>query len=488
MGAKNAGNQIIGQAKFYHAMKTPIQPPTLAADELAAWLTLAHTRRVPASSALALLAAFGSPQAAMTEAVSSLERVVGAAAAHALVESRDTVAPRLAAALKWIASDACSIVPFGHPAYPPALLTLYDPPPLLYVRGKIEALHRPAVAIVGSRNPTPQGNDNARMFAQALAAQGVCIVSGLALGIDGAAHRGALDVDGITTAILGSGADIVYPSRHVELAAEIVEHGGALMTECPLGVTPLRHHFPQRNRLIAALVRGVLIVEAAPYSGSLITARLANDLGRDVFAIPGSIHSPMSRGCHRLIKDGAKLVETPHDVLTELRLAEPGSEAGAGPDVSMGDEPAVTVVQASEAGESSMKAVEVGTPRAAQANAPVSRIGARSQQYIVAAARDAPRHAGATRAHGRQRTTGPWSSGRRRPSRRAISRGAGAAAAGSEAEPQPRLLAALGYDPVTLEILVERTGLDCAKLQAMLLELELAGMIVALPGGRFQRA
>ncbi|KAG0192353.1 hypothetical protein DFQ28_009453 [Apophysomyces sp. BC1034] len=426
-------------------MNITIQPPTLAADELAAWLTLAHTPRVPVSSALALLAAFGSPRQIMTETVASLEQVVGAAAAQAVLQSRDAVAPRLTATLEWAASDACSIVPFGHPAYPPALLTLYDPPPLLYVHGAIGALHQPSLAIVGSRNPTPQGSDNARLFAQALAAHGVCIVSGLALGIDGAAHRGALDGAGVTVAIIGSGADIVYPSRHAGLAAKLVEHGGAIVTEWPLGAAPLHHHFPQRNRLIAALVRGVLVVEAAPYSGSLITARLANDIGRDVFAIPGSIHSPMSRGCHRLIKDGAKLAETPHDVLTELRLGEPGVEAGIGTGATAG--------------------VQVGVPTAASGDVAASR-------------------AGATRAPGRCRTIGPWSSGRRRPARMTAARDTGTP--DTTPEPQRSVLAAVGHDPVTLETLVERTHLDCAILQAMLLELELAGTIVALPGGRFQ--
>ncbi|WP_337690623.1 DNA-processing protein DprA [Mycetohabitans sp. B46] len=563
-------------------MNTTIQPPLLAADELAAWLTLAHTPRVPASAALALLAAFGSPRPIMTETAAGLERVVGAVAAQALLQSRDAVAPRVEAALAWAAGGARLIVPFGHPAYPPALLTLYDPPPLLYVHGAIGALHRPALAIVGSRNPTPQGNDNARLFAQALAAQGVCIVSGLALGIDGAAHRGALDSSGVTVAITGSGADIIYPQRHTDLAAEIVERGGAILSEWPLGAVPLRQHFPQRNRLIAAMVRGVLVVEAAPYSGSLITARLANDIGRDVFAIPGSIHSPMSRGCHRLIKDGAKLVETPHDVLTELRLLEPGVEAAPGtasasaqaapsaictsnvptahppepaathrpqaaipasdasathtsdaltahtpdtsaappealtahpPNASMACTPDASAAHLSNAsildtaGASTTCPAERAATRPARAGAVQSADAtstdwtaaktvvpadplvtghrARPRQRHSVTPSDAQRGTAAARAPTRRRAIGPWSSARRRPAYLAAAQDTQASHAANAA--WQAALEAIGHDPVTLEILVQRTHLDCAILQAILLELELAGTIVALPGGRFQR-
>ncbi|SIT75220.1 MULTISPECIES: DNA-processing protein DprA [Mycetohabitans] len=581
-------------------MNTTIQPPMLAADELAAWLTLAHTPRVPASAALALLAAFGSPRPIMTETAAGLERVVGAVAAQALLQSRDAVAPRVEAALAWTAGDARLIVPFGHPAYPPALLTLYDPPPLLYVHGTIGALHRPALAIVGSRNPTPQGNDNARLFAQALAAQGVCIVSGLALGIDGAAHRGALDSGGVTVAITGSGADVIYPQRHVSLAAEIVERGGAILSEWPLGAAPLRQHFPQRNRLIAAMVRGVLVVEAAPYSGSLITARLANDIGRDIFAIPGSIHSPMSRGCHRLIKDGAKLVETPHDVLTELRLPEPGVEAAPGtapasvqaapptvyathalaahtpelsaihrpeaaicasdalatrmpealtahrhdtsmthtPNASAVHTPSTSVAHTLDtsvahtsntsvahtsdisaahvpdafttdtAGASTTRPAERATIRPVRAetsqlaDAPAADWGdataavpadplvtdhhARPRRYRTVTPGDARRGTAAVRASTRHRAIGPWSSARRRPAYLAAARNTQASHPADAA--RRAALDAIGHDPVTLETLVQRTHLDCATLQAVLLELELAGTIVALPGGRFQRA
>ena len=195
-----------------------------------------------------------------------------------------------------------------------------DPPPLLYIRGRLEPLHARSVAIVGSRSATPQGLEDAGHFARALSDAGVTVVSGLALGIDGAAHRGALDWAGGTVAVIGTGADRVYPASHHALATRIA-HEGAILSEWPLGTPARSSNFPQRNRLIAGLVEGVLVVEAAMRSGSLITARLANEMGRDVFALPGSIHAPLSRGCHRLIKQGAQLVETPEEILETLRMA-----------------------------------------------------------------------------------------------------------------------------------------------------------------------
>ncbi len=205
-------------------------------------------------------------------------------------------------------------------AYPRALLTMPDPPPLLYVGAVLELLQMRAVAIVGSRSATPQGIEDARRFARALADAGLTVVSGLALGIDAAAHGGALEGAASTIAVIGTGADLVYPSKNRDLAHRIAELG-AIVSEWPLGTPARSENFPQRNRIIAGLVGGVLIVEAAMRSGSLITARLANEMGRDVFAMPGSIHAPLARGCHRMIRQGAKLVETPEDVLEEFGLA-----------------------------------------------------------------------------------------------------------------------------------------------------------------------
>jgi len=251
----------------------------------------------------------------------------------------------------------------------------------------VNALHHPQrLAIVGSRNPTPQGQANAHQFAQALSQTGVCIVSGLALGVDGAAHEGALEGGSPTIAVVGTGLDRVYPKRHLNLAHRIAAQG-AIVSEYPLGTPPLAAHFPQRNRLIAGLSQGTLVVEAALQSGSLITARLAAEQGREVFAIPGSIHAPQSKGCHALIRQGAKLVESANDILEDLRLPTSSS-------------------------------LPFDAPSSAKEDA---------------------------------------------------------------------LLEALGHDPVSLDALQARTGLDTATLQARLLELELEGQVGRLPGGLLQR-
>jgi DNA processing protein len=206
----------------------------------------------------------------------------------------------------------------GDAAYPTRLLELNDPPLLLYAVGVLDWLHAPALSIVGSRHPTPQGLENARQFGREISDAGWVVVSGLAAGIDGAAHTGALEGRWGTVAVVGTGLDQVYPKRHAALAERIAARG-VLLSEYPLGAPPLAAHFPQRNRLIAALGAGTLVVEAAVASGSLITARLALDCGREVFAVPGSIHNPQARGCHALIKQGAKLVEHCEDILDELR-------------------------------------------------------------------------------------------------------------------------------------------------------------------------
>ena len=221
------------------------------------------------------------------------------------------------AALRWLDGGADrQVLVIGDAAYPPLLLQAADPPLLLYVQGRVDVLSQPAVALVGSRHPTAQGRDTARAFARALGDAGLQVVSGLALGIDGAAHEGALESAAATVAVVGTGLDRVYPPRHHALAHRIAERG-ALVSEYAPGTPPLPDHFPQRNRIIAGLTLGTLVVEAALRSGSLITARLAAEAGRDVFAVPGSIHAPQSQGCHWLIKQGAKLVECPEDVLEE---------------------------------------------------------------------------------------------------------------------------------------------------------------------------
>ncbi len=241
---------------------------------------------------------------------------------------------RLAAAQRWLAGGADRhAIAVGDAAYPPRLLQTADPPLLLYVQGEPAALAADSLAIVGTRHPTPPGRENAIAFAQALADEGLAIVSGLALGIDAAAHEGALAGRAGTLAVLGSGIDDAYPRRHRTLAARVAAHG-ALVSEYAPGTPPLREHFPQRNRIIAGLSLGTLVVEAALPSGSLITARLAVEAGREVFAIPGSIHSPTSKGCHALIKQGAKLVESANDILEELRGTRPLAEAASAPDAA----------------------------------------------------------------------------------------------------------------------------------------------------------
>jgi DNA processing protein len=290
--------------------------------ERAAWLRLALTPAVGARTARALLAAFGLPQQIFAAPVDALAAVAGQAIAQCLVApASDDIAKALRATEDWLAADARrGLVTFADADYPYMLLEGIDPPPLLFAEGRRELLAHPALAIVGSRNCTQQGAANAEMFAEHLGHAGLTTVSGLALGIDAAAHRGGLRAPASTIAVTGTGLDLIYPTRNRALAAAIREQG-VLLSELPLGTPALRANFPRRNRLIASLARGVLVVEAALHSGSLITARLAATAGREVFALPGSIHAPLARGCHRLIGEGARLVESAADVLEELRMA-----------------------------------------------------------------------------------------------------------------------------------------------------------------------
>ena len=368
------------------------------AQELQDWLRLMLSPGVGNETARKLLATFGSAQAVFEQSSATLRQLGSDKLASALQTEPAALPAQLQTTLDWLqAGDDRQVVTLGDTAYPPELLDIEDPPLMLYMLG---ALVNPAqcatktlaikLAIVGSRNPTPQGEANARQFARAFASAGLCIVSGLALGIDGAAHDGALLGGGTTIAVVGTGLDRVYPKKNLPLAHRIARQG-MIISEFALGTPPLMANFPRRNRIISGLSRGTLVVEAALQSGSLITARLAAEQGREVFAIPGSIHSPLSRGCHALIKQGAKLVEVAQDVLQELNLPVPAAAAGADDDDTDAQQP------------------------------------------------DAP------------------------------------------------LLAALGFDAVSLDTLQARCGLDTARLQAMLLELELDGQVTRLPGGLFQR-
>ena len=362
------------------------------------WLRLLLTPGVGTDTARRLLAAFGPPSSVLAQSPTAWQQVVSARVAQALQTEPEGWRALNEATWRWLqeAPDQRAIVTLDDPDYPAALLRLPDPPCLLYALGQLGHWPRlgagQALAVVGSRNPTPQGRLNAHAFAHSLAQAGLTVVSGLALGIDGAAHEGALDGAPpgqlATVAVVGTGLDRVYPRQHLGLAHRVAQHG-LILSEYPLGTPPLNANFPRRNRLIAGLAQATLVVEAALESGSLITARLALEQGRDVFAIPGSIHSPQSKGCHALIQQGAKLVQSAQDVLEELRVPDPFAQ------------------------------VPVALPAAPP--------------------------------------------------------------------PENGLLPLLGHDPVGLDALQARCGWGTARLQAELLDLELAGQIERLPGGLFQR-
>jgi DNA processing protein len=395
-------------------------------EELGAWLRLTLTPGVGNGTARKLLAAFGLPQAIFAQPEAALQGIVSPTQARALLAQPPGLNALRATTEEWLHAsgsddaDGCerAVLTLGDAHYPRCLLDIEDPPLMLYVLGRgprtyVTNAHSwlgditANIAVVGSRNPTPQGAFNAREFAKALRHAGLTVVSGLALGVDGAAHEGALDgvpedafpsnAQLATVAVVGTGLDRVYPKKHLALARRIAQRG-VLLSEFPIGTPALAENFPRRNRIISGLSQATLVVEAALRSGSLITARMANEQGRDVFAIPGSIHAAQSRGCHALIKQGAKLVESAQDVLEELRLPASGPRVA---EIVQRDD---NIDDASEASAS-----ELG------------------------------------------------------------------------------LLSQLGFDPVSLDALVARTGLATAELQVRLLELELAGDVARLPGGLFQR-
>ncbi|MFM9912666.1 MAG: DNA-processing protein DprA [Methylophilaceae bacterium] len=354
----------------------------LDAQEARYWIALSAINGVGGDTYRRLLSAFGDPEKIYATPTSQLREVVDGKIASAIAEGIDET--KLAPAITWLTQPGNRLLTLADDDYPQTLLEISDPPPILYLKGDATRLSQPCIAVVGSRNASPQGLNTAEAFSQALADAGWCVVSGMALGIDGAAHKGALKGKASTIAVVGTGLDIIYPSRHRDLAHEIVAKG-AMISEFPLATPSMASNFPRRNRIISGLAKGVLVVEANLQSGSLITARLAGDQGREVFAIPGSIHSPLSKGCHLLIKQGAKLVDSIHDILEELGVA------------------------------------------------PISQAEASSSSV------DSP------------------------------------------------LLAAMGYDAVATETLIQRSGLTSEVVSAMLLTLELEGKIASLPGGRYQR-
>jgi DNA processing protein len=311
----------------------PAMDPAMDQAELHAWLRLLLTPGLGLTQARRLLGALGSPQAIWAASPSVWGDILGARDTSAWALPPDTLAEQGERTAAWAELDGRHILSLADPRYPRALLEATDPPLLLFAEGDLASFDAPAVAMVGSRHATVQGAENARAFAQALAEAGVVVISGLARGIDAASHEGAL-VAGealgrpCTIAVVGTGLDQVYPKGHTALARRIAQRG-LVLSEFALGAPPLAQHFPRRNRIVAALSRATLVVEAAVQSGSLITARLAADMGREVLAIPGSIHAPQSRGCHALIKQGAKLVETAQDVLEELGPGLLGLSAAA---------------------------------------------------------------------------------------------------------------------------------------------------------------
>lgn len=319
-----------------------------------AWASLQLTDGLGTRAVFDLLKAFGGADEVRAASRASLTRFVPAELADAI--HRGPESATLDRTLNWVAANGHWLIAWDDPGYPRTLLSLPDPPPVFLYVGERALLNRPALAIVGSRNATPRGREHAEAFAAALSDAGLTIVSGLALGIDASAHRGGLAGAGRSVAVIGTGPDRVYPAANKALAQELARSGG-LLSEFTLGTPPLQGNFPRRNRILSGLSRGVLVVEAALDSGSLITARLAAEQGREVFAIPGSIDSPFSKGCHRLIRDGAKLVETASDVLEELDLAAdaatqispptdgaPASDAAHSVFAAMGHDPAAVDV------------------------------------------------------------------------------------------------------------------------------------------------
>lgn len=382
------------------------------AEELRSWLRLELTSGVGNVNARSLLQHFGLPNSIFKATESELRVCVTERQAEALLQVPQGLDELVDLTRHWLqaAPDQRRMLTLGDNDYPLALLDTEDPPLMLYAMGQVQDLAsgfarcaQRGVAVVGSRNPTPQGIQNARQFSAALGQAGLTVVSGLALGIDGAAHEGALEgsfKDELATiAVVGTGLDRVYPKAHLDLAHRIAARG-VLLSEYPLGTPPLSANFPKRNRIISGLCKGTLVVEAALKSGSLITARMAVEQGKEVFAIPGSIHSTQARGCHALIKQGAKLVESAQDILDELNLmtdarAPSTSTNGTG--------------EVSPSAATSLSSLENG------------------------------------------------------------------------------LLDALGFEPTSLDVLQNRSGMDTATLQALLMGLELSGFVARLPGSKFQR-
>ena len=410
-------------------------------EERYAWIRLTLEPGIGPVTARHLLVAFGLPQDIFGASVAALMKVVPQKQAVQLATAVDPVTHTLIErTFDWLARPGHHIVTLADELYPARLLDTADPPSLLYVDGDPQALSRPVLAMVGARSATVGGTDNAFAFARHLADAGWTIASGLAQGIDAAAHEGALasGVAPATIAVMGTGINRVYPAANKGLAMRIREQG-ALVSELPLDTAAVVHQFPRRNRIVAGLSLGVLVVEAAQRSGSLITARLAGENGREVFAIPGSIHSPLSRGCHALIRQGAKLVETAEDILEELARSGSAPKAGSG------------------SGRESRQEALPGSKPAGRPQAPLSAVTPISPVMPVV-----------------QREAQPDG---------AVSMPV--VATGTRNAAHQQLLEQMGFDPVSMDLLLVRLDTTVGKLAGLLNELEMTGKIVRLPDGRY---
>ncbi len=458
-------------------------------EERYAWLRLTLEPGVGPVTARHLLVAFGLPQDIFGASASALMKVVPQKQALQLTSPVDPAIDTLIKrTFDWLARPNHHIITLADEQYPALLLDTSDPPPLLYVDGDPAVLSRPGLAVVGARSATPAGTDNAFAFARHLAQAGWGIISGLAQGIDGAAHEGALASGEplATIAVMGTGINRVYPAAHKELAMRIRERG-ALVTELPLDTPAVVHQFPLRNRIVTGLSRGVLVVEAAKRSGSLITARLAAENGREVFAIPGSIHSPLSRGCHALIRQGAKLVETAEDIIEEL------SRNGSVPQTSS-ISPAGTTIVASvtSRGEHRPQGEPGGRGEQGSQNVKRSRSGklavARGQNRSPRLATDSTNFSETMEPLDTAETAEISNKGDAQEAGSSLaSRHSGASKNQSDiTDPEQRaLLDQMGFDPVSLDLLLLRLNITVAELAGALTELEMLGKIVRLPDGRY---
>ena len=432
----------------------------LSEAEISAWLKLTLANGVGSSVQRSLLKEFGSPQAIFDAGELLIEKYIGQSKAQKLFAAQtDEIIEQT---LTWLQlSEQHHIITLADENYPKILLNISDPPTIIYARGNIELLNHQGLAVVGSRNATPQGLLNAENFCQVIANFGLPIISGLALGIDSAAHKGALKAaNGATLAVIGTGINRMYPASNKNLALQILEQNGLIITEFPLNTSPLPENFPRRNRLISGLSLGILVVEATIDSGSLITAKLAAEQGREVFAIPGSIHIPLSKGCHKLIRQGAKLVETANDILEELRFKP------YVPNIKKVEPELVIKKENIENIENNIEKTEKIE------NDKITKAKATNKNTKTA-----------TKNKTKSKTTN------KKTAKNTINKIESNNENNNENNDDNinKVLNFMGYSPCTLDELVERTNISAAEILTHLLTLEMQGKISTIPGGSYQR-